>query len=146
MIDDRRKAAGIRRAVTGCALLLLGVLTVACSSSKVGEEAANFSADPETAKIERIVHDYVINHPEILDEAVRTGQRRAMAKLVNENRKAIETPFAGAWAGARDGDVVLVEFFDYACGFCKASNPDIARLLKEDRNLKVVWREFPVLG
>jgi protein-disulfide isomerase len=42
--------------------------------------------------------------------------------------------------------VVLVEFFDYACGFCRKSNPDIERLLGEDKNLKVVWRELPVLG
>ncbi|MDQ4087310.1 MAG: thioredoxin domain-containing protein, partial [Pseudomonadota bacterium] len=54
--------------------------------------------------------------------------------------------FHGAWAGAPDGDVVLVEFFDYACGYCRASNADIERLLREDPRLKVVWREYPVLG
>ncbi|HYN46440.1 MAG TPA: DsbA family protein, partial [Allosphingosinicella sp.] len=41
---------------------------------------------------------------------------------------------------------VLVEFFDYACVYCRASNPNVARLLREDPRLKVVWREFPVLG
>ena len=41
---------------------------------------------------------------------------------------------------------MLVEFFDYACGYCRAANPDIERLLREDRRLKVVWREYPVLG
>jgi protein-disulfide isomerase len=57
-----------------------------------------------------------------------------------------DNPFAGAWAGAPDGDVVLVEFFDYACGYCRKSNADVERLLREDPKLKVVWREWPVLG
>ena len=144
--EDCRKAAPFRRAITTCAILVAGVLIAACSKAETDEAVTNFSSDPETAKIERIVHDYVINHPEIITEAFSRRDQRAMAKLVNDHRKEIETPFAGAWAGASDGDVVMVEFFDYACGFCRASNPDIARLLKEDRNLKVVWRELPVLG
>src|SRR3546814_16710051 len=53
---------------------------------------------------------------------------------------------SGAWAGAKDGDVVLVEFFDYACPYCKASVADVKRLLAEDPKLKVVWRDFTVLG
>ena len=61
-------------------------------------------------------------------------------------RRRWRRPYHGAWAGAADGDVVLVEFFDYACGFCRASNPDVERLLREDPRLKVVWREYPVLG
>ena len=73
-------------------------------------------------------------------------QSREMASVVQRNRAAIETPFHGAWAGAERPDVVLVEFFDYACGYCRASNPHVDRLLSEDPRLRVVWREFPVLG
>jgi len=100
----------------------------------------------DRAAIEKIVHDYILAHPEILPEAMERLQAKEVAKVVEANRTAIETPFKGAWAGAADADVVLVEFFDYACGYCRASQPDIARLLKEDRKLKIVWREFPVLG
>jgi protein-disulfide isomerase len=71
---------------------------------------------------------------------------REVAKTVIDNRAAIETPFAGAWEGAADGDVVLVEFFDYACGYCRAALPDLARLVAEDKKLKIVYREMPVLG
>ena len=63
-----------------------------------------------------------------------------MAGVIDQHRAAIETPFGSAWAGGENGDVVLVEFFDYACGFCRKSNPDIDRLLQEDKKLKVVWR------
>ena len=104
------------------------------------------AAGPSKARIEAIVRDYVLAHPEIIPEAMEKLQQRDLAKAVDANRAAYETPFASAWAGARDGDVVLVEFFDYACGFCRASNADVERLLAEDKNLKVVWRELPVLG
>ncbi|WP_245409639.1 DsbA family protein [Allosphingosinicella vermicomposti] len=100
----------------------------------------------DKAAIEKIVRDYILEHPEIIPEAMERLHGKQMAQAVNENRAALETPFKGAWAGAADGDVVLVEFFDYACGYCKASQADVLRLLNEDKKLKVVWREFPVLG
>jgi protein-disulfide isomerase len=73
-------------------------------------------------------------------------ERRQAAAAVTPRRAQFETPFAGAWAGAADGDVVLVAFFDYACGYCRQSNAALDRLLAEDPKLKVVWRELPVLG
>ncbi len=103
-------------------------------------------AAPDRARTEAIVRDYILNHGEILPEAMdRVAQRRA-ATAVGRHRAALERPFHSAWAGAADGDVVLVEFFDYACAYCRASNPDVDRLLREDPRLKVVWRELPVLG
>lgn len=92
------------------------------------------------------VRDYLLENPEILPEAMDRLREREAAKAVAGNRNALETPFAGAWAGAADGDVVLVEFFDYACAYCRKSNADVDRLLREDPRLKVVWREWPVLG
>lgn len=92
------------------------------------------------------VRSYLLNNPEVLPEAMERLRSRESAQAVSRNRAAIETPYHGAWAGAADADVVLVEFFDYACGFCRTSNPDVARLLREDNRLKVVWRDYPVLG
>ena len=99
------------------------------------------------------VRRYLLAHPEVLTEAMDVlqerqseAQERELAPVVNRHRAALETPFHGAWAGAAQPDVVLVEFFDYACGYCRASNPHVDRLLGEDPRLRVVWREFPVLG
>jgi protein-disulfide isomerase len=100
----------------------------------------------DRAEIEKIVREYILTHPEILPEAMQNLQARELAKAVEANRKDIETPFEGAWAGAADGDVVLVEFFDYACGYCRAAVDDVERLIREDTKLKVVYREMPVLG
>lgn len=108
-------------------------------------EAASVSPG-ERARMETVIRDYLLSHPEIIPEAVKRLQERQVSDVIETNREAIETPFEGAWAGAKDGDVVLVEFFDYACPYCKASVADVKRLLAEDPKLKVVWRDFPVLG
>lgn len=121
--------------------IAIGGSAVALATGQIGT-----SADPSRAEVEKIVHDYVLAHPEIIPQAMERLQARETAKAVNANRAAFETPFGNAWAGAEKGDVVLVEFYDYACGFCRKSNADIERLLAEDKNLKVVWRELPVLG
>ncbi|WP_197277252.1 DsbA family protein [Sphingomonas profundi] len=100
----------------------------------------------DRAAMEQVVRDYILAHPEIIPEAMAKLQQRETGKLVSSSRKEIETPFAGAWAGAPNGDVTLVEFFDYACGYCRKSVPDIDRLLAEDKRLRIVFRELPILG
>ena len=85
------------------------------------------------------VRGYIMAHPEIV--------RDAAEKLrIEPLRGAIETPFAGAWAGNPHGDVTMVVFTDYYCPHCRAVSPAIDRLLARDPKLKVVWREMPVLG
>jgi protein-disulfide isomerase len=100
----------------------------------------------DKAAIEQIVREYILTHPEILPEAMSNLEARESKKVVDANRAEIEKPFAGAWEGAADGDVTLVEFFDYACSYCRASRPDVERLLAEDKKLKIVYRELPILG
>lgn len=100
----------------------------------------------DRAAIEAIVHDYILEHPEIIPEAVERLQAKRAGARVGESRAAIETPYAGAWEGAEKADVVVTEFFDYACGYCRASLPDIAKLVAGDRQVKIVYRELPILS
>jgi protein-disulfide isomerase len=125
--------------IAGLCGLLLGGSGVALYSG-AGDGASN------KTEVEQTIRSYLLEHPEVLQEASQRLQQREMGKAVEANRAAFETPFAGAWAGAADGDVTLVEFFDYACGYCRKSNADVDRLLREDPKLKVVFREWPVLG
>ncbi len=108
------------------------------------------SAEPvnttDRAAIEKIVREYILTHPEILPQAMENLRAQELTKVVVQNRAAIETPVGDAWEGAADADVTLVEFFDYACGYCRASIADVDRLLAEDKKLKVVYRDMPVLG
>ena len=123
-----------------------GLVGVIVGGGAVALTSGGAGSDPDRQRVEAIVRDYLLTNPEILPEAMTALQARQSAKVVEANRAAIETPFGSAWAGSEQGDVVLVEFFDYACGFCRKSNADIDRLLAEDQKLKVVWRELPVLG
>ena len=94
----------------------------------------------------RIVRQGLLADPRILSDAVDALRDAQYAPVLGANRAAIETPFASSWKGAAKADVTLVEFFDYACPYCKASNPSVDRLLREDKGLKVVYRELPILG
>lgn len=98
------------------------------------------------AEIEMVVRDYILAHPEIIPQAIDRLRDQQSRSAYAENKTALETPFASAWAGAAKGDVTLVMFTDYACGYCRGSLPDIDRLIAEDSRLKVVWREIPILG
>jgi hypothetical protein len=127
----------------------LGVAVVAAligGSAVALAQGGGGGREPSRARIETVVREYILAHPEIIPEAITLLREREVAQVVAEHREDLETPFGSAWAGARDGDVVLVEFFDYACSFCRASKPDVERLLREDKKLKVVYRELPVLG
>lgn len=129
-------------AAAGAAALMM--MQGTATSSGAGTREALGQMD--RSQVEAIVRDYILANPEIIPEAMERLQSRRMAAVVEQYRKELETPFAGGWEGARDADVVLVEFFDYACGYCKASLADIDRLLAEDKNLKVVYRELPILS
>jgi protein-disulfide isomerase len=100
----------------------------------------------ERAKVERIVHDYVLAHPEILPEAMRALQDRQTGTDIAANRDAILTPVGNAWAGNPAGDLTIVEYYDYNCGFCRASLPTIRQLIASDPKLRVVFRELPILS
>jgi len=100
----------------------------------------------DKARIEATVRDYVLAHPEIIPEAMRLLQQRETGKTIAANRTQILEPFGDAWIGNPKGDVTLVEYFDYNCGYCRSSLPAIAELVRRDPNVKVVFKEFPILS
>ncbi len=124
---------------------LAGIAGLALGASAVAL-AQQGGRQSSRADVEAIVRDYLLAHPEILPAAMERLQAREGAAVVRANRAALETPFAGAFAGNPNGRVTLVAFFDYACGYCRRANADVERLLRENPDLKVVWRELPVLG
>ncbi|TVV71123.1 DsbA family protein [Sphingomonas solaris] len=123
---------------------LVGLAAGAAAMVAVG--AAGGPGGIDRAAMEQVVREYILAHPEIIPEAMARLQRNEAGKVVAANRTALETPYRGAVAGPADADVTLVEFFDYACGYCRQSVADVDRLLAEDRKLRVVFRELPILG
>jgi protein-disulfide isomerase len=94
----------------------------------------------------RIVREGMLSNPGILTETVDALRAQQYAPVLNANRASLEAPFGSSWKGSAKPDVTLVEFYDFACPYCKASNPVVDRLVKEDRGLRVVYREMPILG
>jgi protein-disulfide isomerase len=129
----------------GLAWALAGVLLAGVAGAAL---AAGTAAPPasDKAAIEKIVRDYILAHPEIIPEAMNRLQAREVTNLLDSNRKEIETPFASAVAGNPKGDVSVVVFFDYACPFCRQGHADVQKLVASDPNVRVVYRDFPVLS
>lgn len=107
--------------------------------------ALMFFAMP-TVLSSKIVRQGLMADPKILTDTVEALRDAQYEPVLAANRAAIETPFGSSWKGSAKPDVTLVEFFDYACPYCKASNPTVDRLLQDDKGLRVVYRELPILG
>ncbi|MBA4090311.1 MAG: disulfide bond formation protein DsbA [Sphingobium sp.] len=120
-------------------------LTAIAGVALAAQAPASVNASDKAA-IEKIVHDYILEHPEIIPQAVEKLQAKRMSSTIDASRSTLETPYAGAWEGAANADVTVVEFFDYACGYCRASLPDLAKLVANDAKVKVVYRELPILS
>jgi protein-disulfide isomerase len=95
---------------------------------------------------DRLVRATLVANPEIIMDAGQALRDRQYSETLQPIRASLERPFFSSWKGAEKPDVTLTYFFDYACGYCRMSNPDIERLLKEESDLRVVYRELPILG
>ena len=147
------------RSVSALALLaVLGVSAPAAAqepaqtAAQAAQESAPFT-DAQRKAIEAIVKDYLVKNPEVLQEAIAEGERRAQetqrlaqAAAIKEAREALTNSPNGVIAGNLNGDVTLVEFFDYNCGYSRKAFFDLQALMKSDPKLRVVLKDFPVLG
>ena len=95
---------------------------------------------------DRATRAYLLAHPEVLPEAMDVLQQREQLARIEPLRAELERPFPGAVLGNPSGSVTLVEFSDYACTYCRQSLADIAALIAENPDLKVVMREYPILS
>jgi protein-disulfide isomerase len=133
-------------------ILAPAFLTLALGCAPMSASAQSFS-DTQRGDIETIVKNYLIAHPEVLEEAMNELSKRQTAAeaakheaSVSENANTIFNSPRGVTLGNKDGDVTFVEFFDYNCGYCKRAMSDMLDLMKADPKLKVVLKEFPVLS
>jgi len=133
-------------------LLAPALLVLALCGAPQAASAQSFS-DGQRGDIEVIVRNYLLAHPEVLEEAMaELSKRQAAAEAekheagVATNAEKIFNSPRGVVLGNKDGDVTFVEFFDYNCGYCKRAMADMLDLMKTDPKLKVVLKEFPVLS
>lgn len=130
--------------------LIIGAAFIVTATTQVPAE--QFS-DGQKSQIEQIIHDYLLENPQVVEDAMQELERRkteeervAAITTIRENSDVLFWSNRHAVLGNPDGDVTLVEFFDYNCGYCKRALVDILKLLDEDENIRLVLKEFPVLG
>jgi protein-disulfide isomerase len=114
--------------------------------------AQSFSAD-QREEIGKIIKDYLLTHPEVMQDVMAELEKRQQSADAEKHRAAVVENKATLFSsphqvvlGNPQGNVTMVEFFDYNCGFCKRAMTDMLDLIKTDNNLKFVLKEFPVLG
>lgn len=115
--------------------------------------AAGSLSDDQRAEVESIIRGYLLAHPEIIRDAINELQRRQDAAeqaqqvaAITDNKDLLFDSTRQVVLGNPKGDATLVEFFDFNCGYCKRAHADMKQLIAEDKNLRIVLKEFPVLG
>lgn len=111
------------------------------------------ATDLSEERVKELVLEAIRENPEIVLEAVQLYEQReqerqalAAADLLSENRDVLENDPNAPVLGNPNGDVTVVEFFDYNCPYCRRAMPQLETLLDEDPNVRLVYREWPILG
>jgi protein-disulfide isomerase len=132
-------------------MLTLGA-SVACAAV-LGPVQAQSLTDAQKKEVQEVIKDYLLKNPEIIQETLIELDRRQRDAEVAARQKALKelgpqlaSSKFNAVAGNPQGDVTIVEFFDYNCGFCKRGLTDLQRLMKDDPKLKVVLKDLPILS
>jgi len=132
-----------------CVAALFAVLLALPAASA---QAQSFN-DAQRGEIERIVKDYLLSHPELLQDVMNELEKRQAVDEAEKHRASVKEHSTEIFTSPRQvtlgnpqGDVTVVEFFDYNCSYCKRAMSDMLDLIKDDGKLKFVLKEFPVLG
>ncbi|SDC89039.1 Protein-disulfide isomerase [Ruegeria marina] len=126
------------------AMLLTGPSQALDLDTMSAEERAAFGAQ---------VRAYLLENPQVIIEAINILEQRQAEAESQQDVKMIQVNSAEifedgySWVGGNpDGDITLVEFMDYRCGYCRRAAPEVAKLLQEDGNIRFIVKEFPILG
>lgn len=145
MADSSRPRQLALTLAAGAAIALVsGVIGWQWEAHRLGGGGRIAASDK--AAIEQVVHDYLMSHPEVLPKAMDELQNRQNAFQLASVRDELERAAPGAVLGNPNGKIVLVEFTDYACSYCRKSAADVDALIAANPDLKVVVRELPILS
>jgi protein-disulfide isomerase len=133
----------------------LGLITAAAVLAFVAGPATSAGSLTETQKkeVEAVIQDYILKNPEIISKAIdalqarqREAEEKASKAALIANRSQLFKDATSPVSGNPNGDITVIEFFDYRCGVCKRVHPIVARLIKDDPNIRRVYKEWPILG
>jgi protein-disulfide isomerase len=128
----------------------LSVAMLICSGPIRAED---LSAALSKADIEKIVREYILQHPEVLMESVQSHRDRERVEAqkrsidaVAANRRELFADAASPVAGPAEAEVAIVQFFDYKCGYCRRVSSTLSTLLEKHKNVRMIYKELPILG
>lgn len=141
-------------------LLTVSVILLSAAFNSFGQtkksavrKTSSAATQAEREKIEKIVREYILKNPSIIREAtaaLAAQEEKEKSERAAQNlktyRKEIFSDAATPSAGNARGDVTIAVFFDYNCGYCRRSLPGLNDILKKDSAVRVVYKEFPILG
>jgi protein-disulfide isomerase len=118
----------------------------------VAQQAAPFS-EGQRDSIRAIIKDFLLKNPEVIQEALielekrqKDAEQQARRKITEDKTGPLFTAKHNTVFGNPNGNVTIIEFFDYNCGFCKRALVDLQKMIAEDKNVRVITKDFPVLG
>ena len=136
-------------------ILLFGVIIISAQKSKSVKNRANktTASTLNKAEIEKIVRDYLLKNPTVIREAMLALQIKEEKEKQDRGLNSLKSKKLEIFAdidspviGNKNGDVAIVVFFDYFCGYCRKNLPELSKLLEKDSSVKVIFKEFPILG
>lgn len=129
------------------------IATSLVSQAVIADDAVSSMSDAQKKEIEKVVHDYLVNNPEVLLEASQALQQKQQQNMqqqaqsaIQENAEALFLNNKLTTVGNPKGNVTVVEFFDYQCIHCKKMASIMESLVKKDSDLRVIYKEFPIFG
>jgi len=140
---------------TTLGLVLAAALGFGVLTAPTGSHAADPTSftDAQKEALDELIRDYIMRHPEVIMDSLQAMQereelakRRQQAARVAQLSEAIENDPGDPVIGNPKGDVTLVEFFDYQCGYCKRMLKPLIEFAQADGNLRIVMKEYPILG
>jgi protein-disulfide isomerase len=130
---------------------ITAVVLLASATAAIAEDSS-FTAAQEQ-QMRELVRTYLLEHPEIINEAMQAHQERLAAEAaaktaqaLKDHRDDLRSDPMSPVGGNPNGAVTVVEFFDYNCGYCRAAGPTVTELLKRNPNVRFVYKEFPTLA
>lgn len=127
------------------AVLTFAALTFLMINSSAQSAENEFSAK-QKQEINQMIRDYILEHPEILPEAIQILQDRAKTAAIDKHYAGLYEDGFSHVGGNLNGDITIIEFFDYNCAYCKHALDTIEKLKQDDKNLRVIYKEFPILS
>lgn len=140
-------------ALFAAAMALAAQLVFATPGSADDKAQTSMMSPKDRAAMEEVIRDYILKHPEVILESIRQMRAREEKEAHERSKEALGSHMQALTDNPDDptggnpkGDVTIVQFFDYHCGFCKRVLPVLEEVMKTDPNVRVVYKEFPILG